>query len=482
MISEKIYLASKTIEISEHTNYIELTNRLCYYDDKNLNNVMLPYEGTEESAKEIAQTLVNMPLQAKYKKIKNKPDFGGHELSIDKDGNAVWGTQSIGTHTKVWISEPEEITTISGENKKLPCLYAVARVWKRNPNIIAAIKRLYTSENGLNSSWEVSVNAYEYSNGVKKLTDYEFIGNVCLGSQVTPAYDGTSKIVSIASEITNNELMIAEALYLDITENETSNIHTNQKEDDASYMITKNNLNIETSALTIRDLMRRIDKAVNDKIKDTWVYPVFLFPEEKIVWCDYGKKDSELDYLKFTYTVGEGDIITVSNAEKITLVASPKDINTVVSEYEASIAEKDDLILQASEELNSLRTQNAELSQYKEKFEQAEQTRINEEIKQKRKDLIASVVKSGQITQEELESSEELKGYVDTLDKKSLMAVIGERLTSSITKKQANNSIITSQIQGTQIHVATNLNTTDNEMISEQEKASAVRRFLNIKN
>ena len=71
MISEKIYLASKTIEISELTNYIELTNRLCYYDDKNLNNVMLPYEGTEESAKEIAQTLVNMPLQAKYKKIKS---------------------------------------------------------------------------------------------------------------------------------------------------------------------------------------------------------------------------------------------------------------------------------------------------------------------------------------------------------------------------------------------------------------------------
>ena len=91
-------------------------------------------------------------------------------------------------------------------------------------------------------------------------------------------------------------------------------------------------------------------------------------------------------------------------------------------------------------------------------------------------------MKSGQITQEELESSKELKGYVDTLDKKSLMAVIGERLTSSITKKQTNNSIITSQIHGTQIHVATNLNTTDNEMISEQEKASAVRRFLNIKN
>ena len=89
MNSERICLASKTIDISEHENYIELTNRLCYYDDKNLNNVMLPYKGVEEDAKRIASTLINMPLQAKYKKVRGLDDLGRHELSIDKDGSVV---------------------------------------------------------------------------------------------------------------------------------------------------------------------------------------------------------------------------------------------------------------------------------------------------------------------------------------------------------------------------------------------------------
>ena len=173
MNSEKICLASKTIDISEHENYIELTNKLCYYDDKNLNNVMLPYKGVEEDAKRMASTLINMPLQAKYKKVRGLDDLGGHELSVDKDGSVVWGTASIGTHTNAWIGEPEEVITVSGEKKILPCLYATARVWKRNSNIISAIKRLFSSAGGLNSSWEISTNSYEYSNGVKKLIDYE---------------------------------------------------------------------------------------------------------------------------------------------------------------------------------------------------------------------------------------------------------------------------------------------------------------------
>ena len=59
MKSEKICLASKTIDISEHENYIELTNRLCYYDDKNLNNVMLPYEGVEALVKFIKEFEAN---------------------------------------------------------------------------------------------------------------------------------------------------------------------------------------------------------------------------------------------------------------------------------------------------------------------------------------------------------------------------------------------------------------------------------------
>ena len=71
----------------------------------------------------------------------------------------------------------------------------------------------------------------------------------------------------------------------------------------------------------------------------------------------------------------------------------------------------------------------------KELSAQMEQEKAEAEFAQKKEKLIASVVKSGQISREEIESSEELKGYVDTLDKKSLMSIVGERLTASMNEK-----------------------------------------------
>lgn len=530
MNSEKICLASKTIDISEYETYIELTNRLCYYDGENLNNVMLPYKGVEDDAKRMASTLVNMPLQAKYKKVKGLDDFGGHELSIDKDGNAVWGTTSIGTHTSAWISEPEDVITVTGEKKKLPCLYATARVWKRNPNVISAIKRLFASEGGLNSSWEISTNAYEYSHGIKKLTDYEFLGNTCLGSQVTPAYSGTSKTVSISSEIIDSELMIAEALALDmnsktnafeindnykkevnildkdnitlsseVTEEVTiseGNTETEKPIEEVSESVEKNeipesetseikeennettsetseeNPKTEVSALTERDLRRRIAIACDNKIGDnSWCYIAFWFPEDKVVWCEYGGRKSQLDFMKYTYEVN-GEDVTVSDGEKVTLTVEPTKINEVVSEYEKIIAEKDELIVNASSEIAELKTQNTELSQYKEKFTRIEQEKAEAELAQKKEELIVSVVKSGQVTREEIEKSDELQGYVNTLDKKSLMALVGERLSASISDKP-KNEIETSEVKD--VHVTSNLNNEDDEVT---DKASIMRNFL----
>lgn len=531
MDSEKICLASKTIDISEHETYIELLNRLCYYDGENLNNVMLPYKGVEDDAKRMASTLVNMPLQAKYKKVKGLDDLGGHELSIDKDGNAVWGTTSIGTHTSAWISEPEDVITVTGEKKKLPCLYATARVWKRNPNIISAIKRLFASEGGLNSSWEISTNAYEYSHGIKKLTDYEFLGNTCLGSQVTPAYSGTSKTVSISSEMIDSELMIAEALALDMnSENNAFEINDNDKKEvnildkdnitlssevteevtiseettetenpieEVSESVEKNETpenetseakeeinnqkpktsegksETEVSALTERDLRRRIAIACDNKIGDnSWCYIAFWFPEDKVVWCEYSGRQSQLDFMKFTYEVN-GETVTVSDGEKVTLTVEPTKINDVISEYEKTIAEKDELIVKVSSEITDLKAQNTELSQYKEKFTQIEQEKAEAELAQKKEELIASVIKSGQISRSEIEESEELQGYVNTLDKKSLMAIVGERLSASVCDKP-EKEIETSEVKK-DIHVSSNLNNEDDEVV---DKASIMRNFL----
>lgn len=521
MESEKICLASKTIDISEHENYIELTNRLCYYDDKNLNNVMLPYKGVEEDAKRMASTLINMPLQAKYKKVMGLDDLGGHELSIDENGNAVWGTVSIGTHTNAWISEPEDVITVNGEHKKLPCLYATARVWKRNANIVSAIKRLFASAGGLNSSWEIASNAYEFANGIKKLTDYEFLGNTCLGSQVTPAYSGTSKTISMASEVMDSELMIAEALTLDMnSENGAFDINKNlEKEDD---ILDKDNITLssevteevkiseqnseteipteevsesveeketpenetsetkeennetehseegsvatetEVSALTEQDLRRRIDMACNAKIGDnSWCYIVFWFPEEKVVWCEYGGRKSQLDFMKFTYEVS-GEAVNVSEGEKVTLTVEPTKINEVVAEYEATVSSKDDAIIKSGEEIAKLKSEIAELSVFKDAVEKLEQERIENELKEKKDNLVSSITKSGLITKDEIEASEELKGYVDNLDEKSLKAILADRYIASLNDN-------TTEISETQNEVETETASTNLDGLEDEQ-------------
>lgn len=541
MNSEKICFSSKTIDIAEHENYLILTNRLCYYDDKNLNGVMLPYKGYEESALECAKTLVNMPVQAKYKKINNLDDLGSHEMHILPTGEIEWGTESVGTHTNVEIKE-DTVTTISGETKVLPCLFAECRIWKRNKNIVSAIKRLYESENGLNTSWEISTTSYEYKHGTKILTEYEFIGNTFLGSTTTPAYNGTSKTLSL-SALTEQELLVAEALSIDLSENQgkTFDINKNQEKeenilkkdenitvsseenveevntdeastnentdaesveesddtenseetnkekdgedkedtddkediddnDDSECKKKKSSVSTETSSLTAFDLRMKINQACREKVRD-WCWVSFMFPEEHVVWCEYDEAESELDYLKFTYSV-ENDDVTVSDPEKVKLSVMPSQINSTVSELNKQISSKDEIILKSSQTIAELNTHISELSVFKTKFEEAEQKRIEAELSAKKEELISDITKTGLISKEEIETSEELKGLVNNLDKRGLMSIIGERLLEQSSKTE--DSVETSESKS-DVHVASNLNNEDDEVV---DKASIMRNFL----
>lgn len=511
---EKICLSSQVIDVAENDLYLELTNRMCYYDETNLNNVLLPYKGFEESALACAKTLLDMPVQAKYKKIAGEDDLGSHELHVLPDGEVIFDTESVGTHVDVWI-EDSEVTTVSGETKTLPCLFAKKRIWKRNKNMINAIKRLYESDKGLGSSWEIQTLEYSFKDGVKTLTDYVFMSDCLLGSTTTPAYNGTSKAISL-SALSEQELMVAEALSMDLLENQDTTFEINGKQEMEENILDKDRklvtyseeivdgetttseeetseekkddeektedsvckkkksastsetseTNTEVSALTSYDLRKKLSKACRDKYDD-WCWVTYLFPEEKEVWCEYDG-ESELDYLKFTYTV-ENDEVTVSDPEKVTLTVSPRNINTTVSEYEKTIAEKDELIINVSSELTSLKSENTELSQYKEKFEKAEQEKIEAELAEKKEQLISSVVRSGQITRDEIEKSEEMKGYVDSLDKKSLMAIVGERLSASV-EAQTEKEIETSE----SVTVSSNLNVDDDVI----DKATIMRNFL----
>ena len=95
-------------------------------------------------------------------------------------------------------------------------------------------------------------------------------------------------------------------------------------------------------------------------------------------------------------------------------------------------------------------------------FEKAEQERIEAELKEKKDTLISSITKSGHITKEEIESSEELKGFVDALDEKSLKAVLADRYIASLSE----NTTEVSETENETETASTNLDGLEDEQMN----------------
>lgn len=474
MNTENIYLASEIVEISESKTYLELTSRICYYDDTNSNGVLLPSENAEEKA----QTLINMPVQAKYRtNVLGLPTFGGHEMYKDENGNISFKTESIGTHTEVYIENAD--VDVHGTIKNLPCLYAKYRIWKRYENMVAAVRRLF-SLGKLYGSWEILISSYEFKDGVKRVSDYEFLANTLLGYEyASPSYGVDAKALSLSST-ENDCLLVAEALSQDIlsqgldTENEAkeeNNLQNNEvtqvaeenvegtvvetpvaetpveetTETSTETETTEKKDETEVSQLTEYDLRKKIREACRAKL-DKWCWISFHFPVEKEVWLEVDGRESELDFVRITYTV-ENDTITVSDPEDVKLTVSIAEVNTKIAELEAEVSTKDEAIIKSGEEIARLKTEISELSPFKEKFEKAEQERIENELKEKKETIISSITKSGLITREEIEVSEELKGYVENLDEKSLKAVLADRYIASLSENSTEVSETKTEVE-----------------------------------
>ena len=476
---ESICLASQVIEIAECRTYLELTSRICYYEDVNANDMMLPYDETTETK---ATTLVNMPVQARYATNTNgEPTFKGHEMYKMPNGEVIFNTSSIGTHTEVYIQD-DTVTTVKGVVKTLPCLFAKYRIWKRYKNVVSAVKRLFDL-NKLYSSWEILTSAYEFKDGVKRITEYEFEANTLLGFEyATPSYGTCANALTLATE--GSQMIIAEALSQDLI---SENLHTKGGNNTSMEKELTTNVSESTSApeelmhknttetknehtdisqLTDHDLRDRIRKACREKLKK-WCWVDFHFPVEKEVWVEIDERESELDFIKFTYEV-VNDEVTISEPENVQLTVSPKLINTTVAELNAKIADKDDALIQASTKISNLNTTISELQPYKDKFEIAEQKRIERETTEKNENLIASITKSGLITKEEIIASEEYNGYVENLDEKSLKAIVAERFIASLEINGRSNVPKTET-------ASTNLDSLSDEV---DDKKSIMKKFL----
>lgn len=466
MNENNIIVQGLGFEISEDkSNPDYLQGRFCVCDfDINKNNVSL----NRETIDEWVSTLVGTPLVAKITKdIKGKEDFGSHEMRVisikDKDGNvykkAVFDTSAFGVCTNVSIETAED-----GNDY----IYADYKIWKRFENACKIVKERADS---LKTSWEICTEEFsqKIQDGqvIKRIDKGRFIGLAMLAKSVPPAYD-SSGLLEVASE-QEDELNIA--LMEDLQNlNISSNINTENKEviemqdnmenieqtvetsetvevvetvetntveastevvetNDTSEVQTESD-ETEVSALTERDLHRSLINAFeapDSSGRCTYGYPFFVFPAENMAWFkEYGAK-SELDLVEVKYSV-DNNQVSISERNPVTLTVSPREINQV-------IAQKDNAIVEMSAQVQSLNEKVAELQPYKDKVDEIEKAEKEAQLEKDKKELSEYAISSGYITQEELETSEEIQGYINELDKASIKALIADRVVASLSKK-----------------------------------------------
>ena len=483
---DNIVFYSDQVYLSENSNPDSYIAKFIICDfGRNKNGVALDRNTIENWM----STLKNKPLVGKIKmRYDGEYDFTGHNVreveKVDENGNKYreveFDTEAFGTFFDVAIE------TINDKEY----IVASCEIWKRFTKACEIIVNRI-QEGSLSTSWEISVE--KSTQGIidglmtKIIQAGRFIGHCLLGKNVSPAYD-SSGLLEIAS--TNYDMEFAEALSQDILsqgldkENEAkeennlqSNIETQVAEENVEETVvetpvadttesstetevTENKDETEVSQLTEYDLRKKICEACRAKL-DKWCWISFHFPVEKEVWLEVDGRESELDFVRMTYTV-ENDTITVSDPEEVKLTVSIADVNTKIAELEAEVSTKDDAIIKSGEEITMLKTEISELSPFKEKFEQAEQERIENELKEKKDNLVSSITKSGLITKDEIEASEELKGYVDNLDEKSLKAILADRYIASLNDN-------TTEISETQNEVETETASTNLDGLEDEQ-------------
>lgn len=413
MKKERIVLSSKSVELSEHKTYLLLENRICYYGEPNANGVSL----SVETAEQYAQTLVDMPVYAKYvPNINGDPSFGGHESYIDEDGEVAFDTMPIGVHTSVNV-RTDLVETAEGQYRELPCLFATQKIWTRNKNIVAAVKRLF-SEGKLYNSWEISYDTCRYlAGGTKELIDYTFEGNCFLGvdNYNYPAYGPDACVISL-SALQNSEatMLVATAAAKDFAENE--------KKDEGGEILKIENENVtidpeETSSLN-DELTHPEDIVESEEIETQVISEETTSELEKLdSEASDNSKDEEEESndnqaeVEVRLSEIHGELIIEDTGAEVT------DPNTNIDNLCNQIAELTKALSEANDKIESL---NSELEKY---HEAEKKVRIAE--------LKKYVQDSGYFSEEEIET-EEISNLIQNLDKASLAEKIADRAVESV--------------------------------------------------
>lgn len=419
MQKERVVLSSKSVELSEYKTYLLLENRVCYYGKPNANGVSLAME----TAEQYAQTLVDMPVYAKYvPNMEGAPSFGGHEPYLDEDGEIAFDTMPIGVHTSVSV-RPDFVETAEGVYEELPCLFATQKIWTRNKNIVAAVKRLF-SEGKLYNSWELSYDTCRYlSTGVKELIDYTFEGNCFLGvdNYNFPAYGPDACVISL-SALQNSEatMLVATAAAKDAAESTQKNEggENSDMENEMNMTVVdeevSQNENAEEVQVENENTEPVVEEAEDNSVENSEEAPAD--ESEEIASEEDAEDESEEDEPSEDEAQEEEDAPADESEENSSVT-----LDTLCNQ-----------IAELTRELNEMKAQAERMSAELEQYHAAEREAQIAELRKYVQD-------SGCFTEDEIES-EEVSSLIQSLDKASLAEKIADRAVEAMRNKGVTSS------------------------------------------
>lgn len=417
MQKEKIVLSSKSVELSEYKTYLLLVNRVCYYGAPNANGVSLSLD----TAEQYAQTLVDMPVYAKYvPNMNGDPSFGGHEAYLDEDGEVAFDTIAIGVHTSVEV-RPDVVEVVDGGYETLPCLFATQKIWTRNKNIVAAVKRLFT-EGKLYNSWEVSYDTCRYlEGGQKELIDYTFEGNCFLGvdNYNYPAYGPDAKVISL-SDLHKSDvaMLVATAAAKDAAETNLNNEEGGEQEMDNNEKI------LEAEEIVESNSVSEPTEDVTVEVQNDEAAPI----EESAAEESEVMESEEAEANEATEeSVEDGKQEESAEEASEEVDDKPKDENAT-----ASIEVLTERIAEMSKALKESQAEVDRLTAALEKYLSAEREANIAELKKYVQD-------SGCFSDEEIEG-EEISTLILSLDKARLAEMIADRTVEAVRKNNETAS------------------------------------------
>lgn len=499
---------------------------LCPLDEANAN-----LKGIKESdlSEDEMKTLIGQPLVTKviFDENTKQYNFSGHLMQkkwkYDQSGNLVkfsdfTSTNPIGYHTSISIEDIE-----FGDVTKR-CLVAEVVLWTRYYRAMEVIERLGTD---LHTSWEVSYGGKYIEDGIEWLTDILFLANCVLGSNINPAYSDAG-LLECAEENNNQEDELGQALIDDIkeireSENndqvlEQDNTEISIQSDENSVddklneniegghkiMANEKKENIETSALNTDDLRSKVVSAVYaTESMNRYYYGVIVYPYDYVAYAKLSNQDSVSDdFTKFTFVINSDDSISLTSQEDVKMTFTPKmqsetevaelqaqidAVNVTLSEKETELSTKIDEIVKLGETITSQQETIAEkdkaiaeLEPIRLQMEQAEAEKKEAEIAEQKENLKKMALSSKYFTEEEIETSEELKKAIEEIDEKQIKCLIAERVVEQASKIETpeQKETIVSETKEKEIEVSTDLSTNYEYETSSNALLSYARRNI----